>query len=297
MSRDWDAFIADFRKMQKRIARASEATGKKLKSDLQADLKAAWAKEDALRAAIKTAKAGGVEGDKPKDFRKDKAYGAALDAWQEAVAAYRRRVDAMKDFARTARETLDDLRKLQEPVEKAARKSKESGPKKKAVDTALKEAGAAMKGLKKSVGIYGTLKAHEVFYAARLKASVEAIHKDLAKKPGKEAALARLIRESTLRKNAQAAGKMQDTIDHLCEIAREEDGRDKRKAAKSLSLAGDRLKDLARLNDQYQTVKTKLKKAINASRTKGFTLSQIASIEKAHAAARDTVAATGRQMA
>jgi len=284
MTKEWDKFLSDYKKLLQRAKSYSLSEGEKKKKKLQADLKTAWAKEDVMREAIAKAKQAGVSGTTSKDFKIDKGYVASLAAWKQAVTAHRAQVNALESYCKDADKLLVPWKKQHDSLAKdfkGLKTSTEPAADKKKFKEVYTASAKTVADLTGTANLMGTLKAHEIFYALRLKPSIEQILKESLKQSG-GTDMPKLLEEATRNKNVSLAKKIGKSIFRLSETAVKEGASNARVSQKSLKMAADHLKKLEKLNGEYQSAQKKLAKTIEASKDKKWMLDAIDKIAATH---------------
>lgn len=262
MSKEWAKFQSDFPSHRTVLKGKQLQDAEKLRDKLVKDLQAAWDKEDDLRDAIKEAKEKRVlSGAAPDDFKGDAKVKTALKTWQSAVAAYRKNVKPLEAHGKAARKVYKPMQKSHDALRKSLKSDKPAASEKKAIDNAL----SALDNLQKAGGIFGTLKVHEVFYALKMKPSIEQIFKDVLKSAS-SAELPKVLEEAGRRKALNTARAIEDSVRDLCSKAMDIKADEPRKAKQSLKLAEKRKGDLGKINDSFQSAKTKEAKQIEAAK-------------------------------
>ncbi|SFU05803.1 hypothetical protein [Sedimentitalea nanhaiensis] len=286
MAKAWDDFRKEYD--DKTLKGMENAVGEiaKIKQDALKFLKEAWAKEDLLAETIPKARLKGITGKKAADFRGDSDFTDALGKWKKAVEAYRNEIDALREYSDGATKAYAAMKRKRDAAEKDLKKSKgamNSKEEKEAV-TALKKSGAILDGLKKTGSTFGTLKTHEVFYAAKLNASIDAIVANAVKEcDGDE--LPDFLEEDKRGKTLKSLDRMKKNIVKFASVASsqaEGDGDEVKKAQKSLKMAAEHKNALDALHKEHQTAFKKQKKVINAHNDKKAMLAVIDKIAKTH---------------
>ena len=211
MQKEWEKFQTEFKKLQPKLKSVKLAEGEKIKKQLVADLKTAWDMEDIVRDAIAKAKENGVTGSKLADLMKDAEFSKAVGNWKKATAAHKSQIKALSDFCGEAAKWRDDLKKKADPVIKDVKKSKAPPAAKKDINKTLDAAQAELDLLEKAVGLYGTLKMPELFYAAKEDKTLEAIVKKVAKKASAKE-LPKILDDAVSKKNLKLVSKMEEKI-------------------------------------------------------------------------------------
>ncbi len=283
MAKAWDEFRKEYDDKTLKSLENSAKEVAKIKQQMLKFLNDAYTKEDALADTIPKAKMAGITGKRTDDFRANKEFSKALGLWKKAVETYQNELAALSAYCDAAEKTFAALKRKRDAAEKEFKKEKASMDAKAQKEglVALKKSAAVLDGLKKSSGTYGTLKTHEVFYAARLKASIDGIvAKAIKECEGEE--LPEILEDAKRSKNIKAVLRMVKSIDKYSKFAGELAESDVDKAKKSLNEASKHMTSLAAMNKEYQAAFKKQKKFINAHNEKKAMIEAISKIAKAH---------------
>ena len=267
MSKEWDKFQAEFKKLQPGIKKLPVSGATKIHAQLKKTLTKAWDQEDKFRDALGKAQKDGVKSEKLADFMKDKGFKDAHTTWKKAVETHHGEVDQLKAYCSQAAETHGKLTTLQTDIEKYQKKNKGVAPPSKEIEklpTTLKKQIAELKKTKDAIG---KLTAPEKLYAVNFKRTVD----NILKKSGKsgkvsDADLPKLLEDKALKKNVKEASNLVRSITELCDSAVENAPASRKDATTDLKKAKLQIKQLKKLSTNYQNVKKKHPDKIKASK-------------------------------
>lgn len=261
MPEPWETFQKDLEtKKKKDFADFSDAKAKAEKKKLITKLDAAWKKEDDLRDKIIEAHRTGNSGNKPADFAHDDGYKTALKAWKSAVSEFRDEVEALKSYSESAAKHLKAWQREHKTFEKDSKKNKDSGAKPKIAAT-LKDSTTTLADLDAAQKIFGTLTVPQVFYAAKLNDTIDAIVKTTMKK-ATDTGLPDFLEDPQRTRTGKSVKRMEKNIKKFCKDAEQKAASSPEDAQKLLKKALDEHKALQTLNKEHQLAKKKNAKII-----------------------------------
>ncbi|WP_109464682.1 hypothetical protein [Albibacillus kandeliae] len=297
MSKVWEKFQTDFKKMQPKLKAIKVSEGEKLRKQILTDLKKAWDLEDALREAVEAAKTNGVTGSKLADFMKDGDFSKAMTAWKKALADHKGSIAKLKEFHAKARDQYDELKHDCDAVIKDVKKAKQPPANKKEIDTTIKSAEKELSELEKALSVYGKLKAPELFYGAQEDRTAEVILKKEAKKSGGGGELPKVLDDKVSKKNLKLAENIDNKIAELCKSAEDQAKTDPRKSKAAMKLAEKELAKLKKLHDSYAEAAKKQAKEIAAAPNKKELEKVIKAIGDHYAMCADSVKHVSKEIA
>ncbi|MDK3072832.1 hypothetical protein QO034_06900 [Sedimentitalea sp. JM2-8] len=261
MPEPWESFQKDLdNKKKKDFADFSDSTAKANKKKLITKLDEAWKKEDELRDKIIEAHRTGNSGNKPADFAHDDGYKTALKAWKSAVSAFRDEVESLKSYSDSAAKHLKSWQSEHKKFDKDSKKNKDPSAKTK-INDALKASSTAISDLDAAQKIFGTLTVPQVFYAAKLNDTIDAIVKTTMKK-ATDTGLPDFLEDPQRTRTGKAVKRMEKNIKKFCKDATQKAASSPEEAQKILKKALDEHKSLQSLNKEHQLAKKKSAKII-----------------------------------
>lgn len=269
MSKEWDNFKSDYKKLQPKIKKYTTSDATKMHASLKKTLKDAWKAEDSFRQTISKAKESDRKTVKLADFMKDKGFKLGHTNWNKAVDTHRANVKTMIEFCGQAADTHKQMNDLLGNIIKDLRESKESASSKKEIEnlkTSLTKETAEMKKTKNAIG---KLNAPEKLYAVNFKRTVDSVLKDCtaSKSDNSETIdLPKLMDPRILKKNLDSGVKLAKSIAVLCGNALEKAPANKKDAISYLKKAEGEIKKLKKIDDKYKLVQKKFMSKIKAER-------------------------------
>ncbi len=278
MSRETDKFLKNFKNYRIRIKAHAAAEADKRKKEVMAHLKRTWDDEDKLIAEIEKAVKSGVTGSKPSDFKTIMPIRAALADWKTSIEKHHANVDGLVDFSENAKLLEAEIKKNVVAIEKDLKKTKSKPDKETAA--ILKECDTALKDLKKATKTGATLPGHVVFYARKLKQSVEVTFTKAVKNASPKE-FPKSMQENERKRTLRKVAVFERKIPTLCKTALGYVPGDLKNAEKALKAAKSELADLQKLNDECVGTAKKMKKEISESKDKAALLALIKSVSTA----------------
>ena len=265
-TKEWDKFIADFKKLSAAIDRNDSKTMKRLVDNFLIWGKNAETLEDNLVKTLPKARENGVTGDSLSDFKKDKGFSEVYKTLQKTIDMMYAAQQEMKVTTNNARQTSDQLKALEGYIEKdlKSRKAKPSPADMKELDKLRKQIATARKDLDVSGDMMG--KAVDRKLATYVEKSGDNIKKLLDLAPQVKGADDKVaLRPAPLNEQKMVLAWKQarltaKKIDKHCEAALKWAFEDKKRAAPEMKAGGIALGMLKKVHLEYAGA---LKKYLN----------------------------------